>query len=252
MKYIIANWKIKLAPVEEIRLAKKIIELAVDQGKVKVSINPSFLSLWSIAQILENTPFYVGAQNCFWVDNGAYTGEISPEHLKSVGCHYVLIGHSERRSNLGESSTMINKKIRCAIDNGLVPILCVGENDDERRSGSKDHIIRREIEMALQNVNIVGTQKLLIAYEPIWAIGTGQPATVQEIVYMHKVIRQTLVDLLPDETAKNNAFILYGGSVDSANVSDFLRAESVDGVLVGTASVDYKQFAKILEIANNI
>lgn len=252
MKHLIANWKIKLSPKDEIELAQKVSKINFDPNKVKISLNPSFLSLLKIAEIIKNTEFEIGAQDCFWEDSGAYTGEISPEHLKEIGCQNVIIGHSERRAYIGESDTMINKKIRAIIDCQLTPVLCVGEGADERQSGSKDHIVRRQVELGLHNINVVGYQKLLIAYEPIWAIGTGNPANISDITYMHQVIYQTLIDLFPKSIVQNNTFVLYGGSVNSSNAGSFLQEELIDGVLIGGASLKIDEFAKIIQIADSL
>ena len=252
MKYIIANWKIKLSPSQEIVLAQKAAGLNINQEKIIVSLNPSFLSLSEISKIIKNTAIELGAQDCFWEDSGAYTGEVSPHHLKEIGCKNVLIGHSERRAYLGESNTMVNKKIRAIVDEELTPVLCVGESAEQRRSGSKDHIVRRQVELGLHNINLTGSQKLIIAYEPVWAIGTGRPALVSDITYMHQVIYQTLIDLFARSLVENNTFILYGGSVDSSNIAEFLKQDLIDGVLVGSASVKIDEFTKIIEIANSL
>jgi triosephosphate isomerase len=252
MKYIIANWKIKLSPSQEIALAQKAASLNINQEKVTVSLNPSFLSLLEVSKIIKNTSIKLGAQDCFWEDSGAYTGEVSPRHLKEIGCENVLVGHSERRAYLGESSTIVNKKIRAIVDVELCPVLCVGESAEQRRSGSKDHIIRRQVELGLHNINLTGSQKLIVAYEPIWAIGTGRPAMISDITYMHQVIYQALIDLFAKSLVENNTFILYGGSVDSSNIAEFFKQDLIDGVLVGGASLKIDEFTKIVEITNNL
>ena len=252
MKHLIANWKMKLSPLDEIELALKVGKINFDPNKVKISLNPSFLSLIRIGEIVKKTSVELGAQDCFWEDKGAFTGEISPQYLRDICCQNVIIGHSERRAYLGESDTMINKKIRTIIDCGLTPVLCVGESAEQRHSGSRDHIVRRQVELGLHNINIVGYQKLLIAYEPIWAIGTGQPANISDIIYMHQVIYQTLIDLFPKSIVQNNTFVLYGGSVDSSNAGSFLREELIDGVLIGGASLIIDEFAKIIQIADSL
>ncbi|MFH1713000.1 MAG: triose-phosphate isomerase [Candidatus Jacksonbacteria bacterium] len=252
MKYLIANWKMKLSPMDEIELAQNVSKINFDANKITISLNPSFLSLAKIAEIIKNTGFETGAQDCFWEDSGAFTGEISPQFLRDIGCQNVIIGHSERRDHIGESDTIINKKIRAIIDCGLTPILCVGESAEQKHSGSKDHIVRRQVELGLHNINLVGFQKLMIAYEPIWAIGTGRPADISDITYMHQVIYQTLIDLFPKSIVQNNTFVLYGGSVDPSNAGSFLRKELIDGVLIGGASLKIDEFTKIIQIADSL
>lgn len=252
MKYLIANWKMKLAPEQEINLADKLKLIKFDPAKVYVSLNPSFLSLLYGAGLLKESGIALGAQDCFWEDAGAYTGEISPEHLKGLGCQNVIVGHSERRQFLGESDLMINKKIQRVVDNQLMPILCVGESKDERDTGNKDHLIRRQVELGLRNLSVTGRQKILIAYEPIWAIGTGNSATPADVVYMHEVIYSALRDIFPDGIVKDNIFVLYGGSVDAENIASLLSAPLIDGVLVGGASLNFDELAKMINIANHI
>lgn len=248
MKYLIANWKMKLAPRDELALAKKVAKMSFDPAHLSVILVPTFLSMERISAAIKNTPILLGSQNCFWENSGAYTGEISPAHLKSVGCTHIIIGHSERRIYLLEKPEEVNKKIRAAIDEMLIPILCVGESEEERGSGAKDHIVRRQVETALVGVELVGNQELLIAYEPVWAIGTGHAASPTDVVYMHQVIRQALIDTFPSEIVERNIAILYGGSVDSKNIEEFCKESEVHGALVGSASIEAEEFAKIVSI----
>jgi len=252
MKYLIANWKMKLSPKQEKKIALKLANIKIDTKKINISINPQTSSLQTIAKIFKKTDYNLGAQNCFWQESGAYTGETSPKFLKKIGCQNVIIGHSERRQYLGETNTMINKKIHKLIDLELTPILCVGESAEERRSGSKDHVLRRQVELGLKNIEIVGNQKIIIAYEPIWAIGSGQSASVTDIIYMHQVIYQTLIDLFAKSAVENNTYILYGGSVNAKNIKRLLKEEMIDGVLIGSAALKIKEFAKIIKIANSL
>ena len=249
MKYIFGNWKMKLSPQDEMTLARKLSGLSFDQQRVIVTICPTFASLIPVAQSIKNLPIALGAQDCFYEDSGAFTGEISPYALKHIGCEYVIIGHSERRQYLGETDDIINKKVHAAINNMLVPVLCVGETKDQRESGNKDHIVRRQVELALEKVKIIEGSALFIAYEPVWAIGTGNPASIPEITYMHSVIYQTMIDVLSVSVASHNTHILYGGSVDETNTGELLKGEMIHGVLVGGASVKYEEFKKMVEIA---
>lgn len=252
MKYIIANWKMKLLPQQERLLANELVRHPIRAQNLHVSLNPSFLSLSDIIDLTRKGPYVVGAQDCFFEDSGAYTGEVSPRALRDMGCENIILGHSERRSYLGEGETIINKKVHAVLENHLIPVLCVGESKEARESGSQDHIVRRQVELCLRNIMLVGTQKLLIAYEPVWAIGTGVPAAVKDIVFMHQVIYHTLLDIFPKSIVANNVFVLYGGSVDAENISSFLKEDVIDGALVGSASINAKQFIALLERAQEI
>lgn len=247
MRYLIANWKMKLSPQDELALARSAAKHVFDPSKLTVILAPTFLSLQKIHATLKTSPILLAAQDCFWEDAGAYTGEISPSYLSSIGCTHVIVGHSERRTYLAETGEIVNAKIRAAIDAMLIPVLCVGESAEERRSGAKDHIVRRQIETALMDVELINTQKLLIAYEPVWAIGTGHAAKTEEIVYMHQVIRQALIDAFPREIVLNNTAILYGGSVDGGNISEFFKDEMVGGALVGSASIKAEEFFTVID-----
>ncbi|MBI4359949.1 MAG: triose-phosphate isomerase [Candidatus Jacksonbacteria bacterium] len=254
MKYLIANWKMKLSPQDELALAKRIAKHVFDPNKLTVILAPTFLTLERIHAAIKTTPVLLAAQDCFWEDSGAYTGEISPSYLSSIGCTHVIIGHSERRIYLSETPKNINAKIIAVVDALLTPILCVGESAEERISGAKDHIVRRQIESALENVELVGgsayragRQKLIIAYEPVWAIGTGHAAKAEEIVYMHQVIRQALIDIFPREVVDNNTAIFYGGSVDNKNIGEFIKEEIVQGALVGSASTKADEFFAVID-----
>lgn len=250
MKYLFGNWKMKLSPQDEKTLAKKLSGLSFDQQRVAVTICPTFASLIPAGISIKNSPIALGAQDCFYEDAGAFTGEISPYALKQIGCEYVIIGHSERRQYLGETDDTINKKVHAAINNMLIPVLCVGETKEQRESGNKDHIVRRQVELALEKVKLIEGSTLFIAYEPVWAIGTGNPASIPEITYMHNVIYQAMIDVLSVSIARQNTHILYGGSVEPTNTGELLMEDIIHGVLVGGASVKYEEFKKMVEIAN--
>lgn len=246
MKYLIANWKMKLAPKGELALAKKIARVPFNARKLSVILAPTFLSIERIRAAVKNTSILLAGQNCFWERAGAYTGEVSPFHLKAAGCTHVIIGHSERRTHLLENTEQVTKKVRAAIDEMLTPILCVGESLEERERGVEDHAVLRQIETALEGVELIGDQKLLIAYEPVWAIGTGRAARLPEIVYMHQVIFQALIDAFPRHVVERNTAILYGGSVDGGNIEELCKENKIQGALVGSASVNPEEVAKII------
>ena len=242
----------KLTPQKEVELAHKLCNMRYDTGTITVSIHPTFLSLAPIAHVIENSSLLLGAQDCFFENQGAYTGEISPLHLKEIGCLFCIIGHSERRTYAGETSALINKKLHALIDNRVTPILCVGESTADIDEGRKDHVVRRHIELALEGISLAGNDALIVAYEPVWAIGTGRAAEVQDIVYMHKVIYQTLIDMLPHSIVEKNTHIVYGGSVDVNNIEDLLRNPHIHGVLVGSASINGDQFMQLVEKSGSV
>jgi triosephosphate isomerase len=182
----------------------------------------------------------------------SYTGAISPKVLKNIGCEYVIIGHVERREHCFESDEMLKKKIHAAVNTGLTPILCVSDELEDRRLGKQDHVIRRQVELTLEGVRLVGSQKIFVAYDPIWAIGTGKAATPQDITYMHKVIYQALIDVFSPSVASRNTHIIYGGSVAAHNIQSLIAEETINGCLVGGASVIFEQFSEMINIANTL
>lgn len=215
---IIANWKCNPSTLKEARdLLGKIKEKSKDNNVV---ICPPSIFLSSL--ICEDLIF--GAQNCFWEDKGSFTGEISPQMIKSVGCRYIIVGHSERRKIFRETNEEINMKINKIIEAGIIPILCVGESKEERDSGETFSVIEKQIE----NID----QDIIIAYEPIWAIGTGESASIDKI----KEVRSFLKDRK----------VLYGGSVNSKNASSYIKEAQMDGLLIGGSSLDSEEFNKIL------
>lgn len=247
MKYIIANWKMKLSHRESIDLAKEIQSLerekqAISQDR-EVVICPSYTSMVQVKEVLDTIK--LGAQNVYWENVSSCTGEVSPRLLFEVGCEYVIIGHSSRRRELGEKDELVNKKIQASIEVGLIPIVCVGETLEERNSGKKD---LRVIEQVLRGFGGIEISKehIIIAYEPVWAISPSRPVEVDEAEYMHNLIRHTLADLFDQNTIESNFSIIYGGSINATNAARFLERDLIDGVLVGAASLDANEFIKII------
>lgn len=240
MKYVIANWKMYLDAKKSLEL---IAEVKGQLSKVKglhVVICPSFLSLSDILNTKHLTlNFDLGAQDCFWAERGAHTGEVSPTDLLESGVKYVIIGHSERRQELGETDEMVNKKLQAVQKAGLMPILCVGETAQERERGKAEEVVSNQLVKDLVGVD---ASKILIAYEPIWAIGTGKSCEPSEAVKMHQLIK----------SKTNNAPVLYGGSVDDKNVASYVAEEVVDGVLVGGASTKPEVFTNLLKNVSNL
>ena len=222
--------------------------LNFDLKGVKVIICPPFTSLETASRMTKNSPMSLGAQNMYYEEEGAFTGEISGKMLKSVGCEYVILGHSERRQIFGETDELINKKVKKAIASGLLPIVCVGETLEQREKNVTAQIVTAQVRGVLGDVTAEHMQKLIIAYEPVWAIGTGRNATPQQAEEVHLLIR-TLLGELYSETVAQNVIIQYGGSVKPDNAADLLWQPNVDGALVGGACLKVDSFLAILKAA---
>jgi triosephosphate isomerase len=247
-KIVIANWKMKLMLAETLSLAKeiKIKFKEFDFSKGDIVVCPNFISLLGVKEILRGSSLKLGAQTVFWEEKGAYTGEISPEMLIEAGCEYVIIGHSERRKYLFENYEMIHQKLKTVLNSGkLIPIICVGEKTEERGTDKRDFVLVDQLYQALAGINLMGDQEVIIAYEPIWAIGSGTAIEPSEAEYAHKIIKLTLNDMFGTRVVKENFRIIYGGSISSKNVKEFANLEGVDGLLVGGASLDAEEFYKI-------
>jgi triosephosphate isomerase len=236
MEPIIAgNWKMNKEPGESRALVQELMALTGDvKGRIMILI-PPFTSLPSVGELVRNSRFKLGAQNMHWERTGAYTGEISGLFLKAVGCEYVVIGHSERRHVMGETDEMINKKLKTALEIGLIPIFCVGETEEQREGGKTEAVIEKQVKLGLGDIENEA-HKIVFAYEPVWAIGTGKTATPQQAAAVHKFIRSML---------KKPSTILYGGSVKPDNVDSLMKEEEIQGALVGGASLKPESFARI-------
>jgi len=243
---VIANWKMKLGSAEALALAKKISKSSAKFGGAEVVLCPSFTELAAVSDIMRESGIRVGAQNCFWEEQGAFTGEVSPKQLLAHSITTVLVGHSERRAHLDESSEMIHKKIRMLLSLGLRPVLCVGEQFDDRAEGQKEVVLLKQLHDALNGLWLTDACQLVVAYEPVWVIGSGQDIDPNEIEHTHQVIEQTLYDLFSHQAVDEHVKIIYGGSVDPENVGRYIAQPTVDGVLVGTASLDATQFFAIV------
>ncbi|PIV50961.1 triose-phosphate isomerase [Candidatus Falkowbacteria bacterium CG_4_9_14_3_um_filter_36_9] len=245
-KIVVANWKMRLSLKESLILAKKMKNKFKNFKSGEVVICPNFLSLCHTKNIMENSSINLGSQNVFWEEKGSYTGEVSPGMLVEAGCEYAIIGHSERRKYILENYEMIHQKLKAVLNNGkLVPIVCIGENTEERKTDQRDFILTDQLYQALSGINIVGEQQIIIAYEPIWAIGSGITIEPAEAKYAHKIIKLTLNDIFGMQVVKDNFRIIYGGSINSRNVKGFVNIEDIDGLLVGGASLDEDEFYKV-------
>jgi triosephosphate isomerase len=252
MVYLIGNWKMQLNEADSEALAKDLVKLVGGEaagGGAAVVICPSPMAVDNVGAIVKGTPLALGAQDCFWEDKGAYTGEVSPKALKDVGCEYCIIGHSERRQYLGETDEMVNKKAATLLRNGIVPIVCVGETLEERRGGKRDAVVIGQVRAALAGLSPVGSQRIVVAYEPRWVIGTGQAVSPDDAAEMHHLIRETLFELLGEDVVSRQCAIIYGGAVDKNNIASFLEVDVIHGALVGGASLKPAEFAAMAGIA---
>lgn len=252
MKTVIANWKMNVGTRESVALARGTI-LALRGKKVvpDVVICPPFVALSEVRKVVARSHVDLGAQDVFWEETGSFTGEISARMLSELKVSHAILGHSERREHLAETDEMVNKKLKLAVATNLTPIVCVGENREEREAGKAKEVVEFQVQSALAGVKIRGDKLLYIAYEPIWAIGTGVFATPDDAIEMHGMIRVHVKELMPS-LKRDQLRILYGGSVDGENAYPFLREDEVDGVLVGGASVKLSQFKEILTAAGEI
>jgi triosephosphate isomerase len=245
-KIVIANWKMRLSLAETIELARNMKDKFKGYDCGTVVVCPNFLSLLEVGKELKSSVINLGAQDVFWEDKGAYTGETSPIMLTEGGCRYAIVGHSERRKFMNENYEMIHKKLRAVLNAPkLIPILCIGENWDERKTDRRDFVLVDQLNQALSGLSIVKDEQIIIAYEPIWAIGSGLAIEPAEAEYAHKIIKLTLNDMFGLEVSNNNFSIVYGGSIDSKNVKGFVGLENIDGLLVGGASLKVDDFYRI-------
>ena len=246
--FIAGNWKMNLSPLEAQNLAQKMAEAFSNIEGVDIAIAPTFLAIPSVTSSLEGSRIFASAQNCHQNQNGAFTGEISAEMLRSVGCTYVILGHSERRQYFGESNQLISTKIQAAFRAGLLPILCVGETLEQRNAGEAFDVVRSQIMEALDGIPLDQLTSITIAYEPVWAIGTGVTASPEQAQEIHAYIRNLLSETYSTVVA-DSIRIQYGGSVKPQNAVSLLCQKDIDGALVGGASLDVDSFVAIVQAA---
>jgi triosephosphate isomerase len=242
---IAGNWKMYKTPKESIAFFEAFLPLVAGHERDEILIFPPFTSLAAAIQAADDHNVRVGAQNMHWLNEGPYTGEISPTMLMSIGCRHVLLGHSEQRLYFNETDERVNLKLKAAINHGLTPIVCVGETLTEREDGRTEETIRTQIRNALRNVTDSEAHRLVIAYEPVWAIGTGSTATPEIAADAHRIVRHELGNCCGEQVAERTR-ILYGGSVKPDNISDLMAQDGIDGALVGGASLVPETFAKIV------
>ena len=243
-KVIAGNWKMNMLPDQTIRFIDELAPLVKDT-KNDVILCVPYTDLFYALLTAQNTNIKIGAQNMHWEENGAYTGEVSGKMLKSIGVEYVIIGHSERRAYFGETDETVNKKIKAAFANELKPIVCVGESLQEKEDGKTEEIITSQTRLALDGLNHEQVKNTIIAYEPIWAIGTGKTATSEDANNSIKAIRGQTEKIYGKDVA-DEVIIQYGGSVKSANAQELFMTSDIDGALVGGASLKTEEFEKIV------
>ncbi len=243
---IAGNWKMFKTGPKAVATAEQLVALARDVKETEIMIAPTFLSLPLVSQKTENTNVKTGAQNLFYEKEGAYTGEVSAEMVRAAGADYVIIGHSERRQYFSETDSSICLKIKSALNAGLRPVLCIGETETEKDEKKTFSVLDKQIENGLKGFRSEELENLVLAYEPVWAIGTGKTATPEQVNDVHHYIR-TLIEKLFDTRLAQGMRILYGGSVKPENVSDLMALEDVDGALVGGASLDADKFIQIIK-----
>ena len=240
-----ANWKMNNTVTESLKFITVFTHELKAVSNVDIVICPPYTALYSTGIALTETDIKLGSQNIYWEDSGAYTGEVSGAFLADVGCEYVIVGHSERRTLFGETDKMISQKLSAVYRHGLLPILCVGENETQKDARKTWDVIEKQLNDDLVNIALSKAETLTIAYEPIWAIGTGKTATPDQAEEVHKQIRNYLSNKFDGATAEKIR-ILYGGSVKAKNSHEIMSKENIDGVLVGGASLDPIEFSQMI------
>jgi len=248
---IAGNWKMFTTVAEAAALVKALKMKVVNVHNVEMVVCPPFTNLTTVADLLKGSAIQLGAQNLYWEDHGAVTGEISAKMLLGAGCQFVIIGHSERRQYFGETDETVNRRLRKALPAGLTPIVCVGETLAQRQAGTTQTVLEAQVRGAFKDVDGDDFKKVVIAYEPVWAIGTGVNATPQQAQEAHAFIR-ALLGSIYDRVVASQTRVLYGGSVKPANAGELLCELDVDGALVGGASLEAESFAAIVKAGEEL
>lgn len=243
---IAGNWKMNKTIVESVSLVKELKDFVRGIKGVDIVVCPPFTFLWVVKEIINDTNIHLGAQNMYWETKGAFTGEISSLMLKDVGCEYVILGHSERRQFFKEASGEVANKTKAALSVNLTPIVCVGENLEEKESGKTESIIEQEIKALFPKIDSTLAARIIVAYEPIWAIGTGKSSSTQDANLIIKFIRELFSSEYGSKIAERIR-ILYGGSVNPKNISEFMNESDIDGALVGGVSLHALSFSQIIK-----
>jgi len=242
---IAGNWKMHKTVREAIELAAALKRELNDERATDIAVCPPFTALGAVGEILEGSAIALGAQDCYWETEGAYTGEVSPKLLREVGCAFVIVGHSERRALFGETNETVNRKIGAALAGGLTPIVCIGETLEKREQGVTDELLRKQLDGCFAKRDEASLLGCVVAYEPVWAIGTGRTATAVQAAAAHATIRMWARERY-GKGASDRLRIIYGGSVTPDNIGGLMAAEDVDGALVGGASLKADSFVRIV------
>ena len=242
---IAGNWKMYKTATEAVAFVTRLQKELKGGGETEVVVAPSFVALAPVAECLKGTEIAVAAQDCYWEEQGAYTGEVSVPMLRDAGCRCVIIGHSERRAYFGEQDEQVNKKVKAVLAHGLRPIVCVGESLAQREQGKTFAVVERQVKEGLKGVGADATRAMVIAYEPVWAIGTGKTASPGQAQEVHAAIRRFLSEIFRAEGAEMIR-IQYGGSVKPDNIDELMAQPDIDGALVGGASLEVGSFARIV------
>lgn len=245
---MVGNWKMNKTVSESQALAEDIRRELAECSEVEVVLCPPFTSLQSVADVVGDTAIKFGAQNMHWESSGAYTGEVSAMMLRSLYCHFVILGHSERRSCFGETDAIVNKKAKAALAATLTPIVCVGETIEERQAGKHMEVVHAQVQGSLSGIAPADLKRGVVAYEPVWAIGTGLTASPEQAQEMHAFIRSVLAEMAGDDVAQT-VRIQYGGSMKPSNAAELLAKHDIDGGLIGGASLEAKSFIELVRIA---
>ena len=245
LPFIAGNWKMNKTVGEALDLVRRLKAALSGVKGVEVAVAPPFTALFAVRKELEGSPILLAAQNLYWEEKGAFTGEVSPSMIKEVGCSYVIIGHSERRQLFGETDETVNRRIKAVLAQGLKIIFCIGETLKEREEGKTFPVIERQVEGGLKGMGDKEMRNMVVAYEPVWAIGTGKTATPEQAEEVHRFIREKLGKFYPQEITEE-VRIQYGGSVTPENVKGLMNQPNIDGALVGGASLKAESFSKIV------
>lgn len=244
---VVGNWKMNKTPKEAAIWINEVKQEIKEEKNCKVVVCVPFLDIQTAVEAAINTKINIGAQNCHFERKGAYTGEISAAMLRESGVRYVILGHSERRTHFSETDELINRKIKSAVEANIKAIFCVGETEKERKDGQEKEKIQLQIKTGLKDINKEEIKNIIIAYEPVWAIGTSKVATNEEISQICEWIREVLIDIY-DEVVAKEMYILYGGSINTENISKLLNISNIDGYLIGGASLSAEEFKKLINV----
>lgn len=250
-KIIAGNWKMNKTGVEAASFARDLKIKTLNINKTEIVVCPPFTAIIPVYEILKESRIKIGAQNVHWEPSGAYTGEVSAEMIEKAGCKYVIIGHSERRQYFGETNQTVNKKIKQTLTTSLSPIVCIGETLHQRQEGHTREIVKTQIIEGLERLSADQIKRLVLAYEPIWAIGTGVTATPEQAEEVHQFIRELIQQIFNSQVA-DSAHILYGGSVKPENIKELLSQKNIDGGLIGGASLNVDSFVAMIKIAEEL